>query len=76
MKIEIDINDDTADLLIVENLKQTIAMMRQDLELRRNDEGIAIFSTEKERDIDEMIHHIMSFQTTLAYFGGDSNEDI
>lgn len=75
MKVEIDINDDTADLLITENLKQIIAMMQNDLERRRNDVGISIFSTEKERDIDEMVHHIQAFRTTLAYFGGDSNED-
>lgn len=76
MKVEIDINGDTADLLIVENLKQTIAAMREYLERRKNDEGISMFSTEKERDIDEMIHHIQAFQTTLSYFVGGSNEDI
>ena len=73
MKVEIDINDDTADFLIVENLKQTIAMMRSDLELRRKDEGTAVFSTDKERDIDEMIHYIQAFQTTLSYFSVNDN---
>lgn len=73
MKVEIDIDSDTADLLIVENLKQAISIMRDNLELRKNNVGISMFSTEKERDIDEMIHHIQAFQTTLSYFGTNDN---
>ena len=37
MKVEIDINSDTADFLIVENLKQTIADMKHDLKAREEE---------------------------------------
>ena len=54
MKVEIDINSDTADFLIVEKLRQAIADMEN--ELKRNKEGVgtAIFSTNKEEDLAEI----------------------
>lgn len=69
MKVEIDINSDTADFLVVENLKQVIADMEYDLE--RNKKGVctAIFSTNKEEDLAEITKHLDAFRTTLNYFG-------
>jgi hypothetical protein len=75
MKIEIDINSDAADFLIVENLKQTIADMENDLERNKEGVGTAIFSTNKEEDLVEIAKHIDAFRTTLSYFGV-SNENI
>jgi hypothetical protein len=75
MKIEIDINSDTADFLIVENLKQAIADMENDLERNKEGVGIAIFSTNKEEDLAEITKHLDAFRTTLSYFGV-SNENI
>jgi hypothetical protein len=75
MKIEIDINSDTADFLIVENLKQAIADMENDLERNKDGVGTAIFSTDKEEDLAEITKHLDAFRTTLSYFGV-SNENI
>jgi hypothetical protein len=73
MKIEINMNSDTADLLIVENLKQTLADMKNDLELRKKGVGISIFSSDQKKDIAEIKQHIKAFKICLNYFGG-SNE--
>jgi hypothetical protein len=70
MKVEIDINSDTADFLIVENLKQTIADMEHDLKAREEEtETCGFFSTNKEEDLVEMAKHIDAFKLTLSYFG-------
>lgn len=70
MKVEIDINSDTADFLIVENLKQTIADMKQDLKARKKDSCFSwgMFSNDKEEDLVEMAKHIDAFKLTLSYF--------
>jgi len=69
MKLEIDINSDTADLLIVENLKQTIADMKKDLKRRKKGVGISIFSSDRKKDIAEIKQHIKAFKICLKYFG-------
>jgi len=70
MKVEIDINSDTADFLIVENLKQAIADMEHDLKTREEDsDTCGIFSTDKDEDLVEMAKHIEAFKLTLSYFG-------
>ena len=71
MKVEIDINSDTADFLIVENLKQTIADMEHDLKAREEETNTCrgFFSTDKEEDLVEMAKHIEAFKLTLSYFG-------
>ena len=71
MKVEIDINSDTADFLIVENLKQTIADMENDLKAREEETNTCggFFSTDKEEDLVEMVKHIEAFKLTLNYFG-------
>jgi hypothetical protein len=75
MKVEIDVNSDAADFLIVENLKQTIALMKRDYELRETGEGIGIFSTNKDEDLVEIARHLDAFKITLSYFGVN-DEDI
>ena len=71
MKVEIDINSDTADFLIVENLKQTIADMKHNLKARGEETETygGFFSTDKEEDLIEMTKHIEAFKLTLSYFG-------
>jgi hypothetical protein len=69
MKIEIDVDHEIADLLIVENLKQTVADLKNDLERREEGKGISIFSTDPIEDVAEIIRHINAFETTLSYFG-------
>ena len=72
MKVEIDINSDTADFLIVENLKQTIADMEHNLKAREKTGcygQASFFSTDKEEDLAEMTKHIEAFKLTLSYFG-------
>ena len=70
MKVEIDINSEFADLLFVENLKQTIA----DLEANLKGEGISIFSTDREHDIIEIERHLDAFRLALRYYGGPDYE--
>ena len=74
MKVEIDINSEIADLLIVENLKQTIADLKDDLDRRENGIGISIFSTDQMEDVAEIVRHINAFEIALRYFGV-ANED-
>ena len=75
MKVEIDINSDTADFLVVENLKQAIAYLSVNLKAREEGVGIAIFSDKKDEDMAEITKHLDAFRTTLSYFGV-SNENI
>lgn len=74
MKVEIDINSDSADLLFVENLKQTIADLEADLKQRKKGGGISIFSTDREHDIIEIERHLDAFRLALRYYGGPEYE--
>jgi hypothetical protein len=70
MKVEIDINSDTADFLIVENLKQALADMEQGLKAREEDsDTCGMFSTDRDEDLVEIAKHIDAFKITLSYFG-------
>ena len=69
MKVEIDINSDTADFLIVEKLRQAIADMENELKRNKVGVGTATFSTNKEEDLAEITKYLDAFRTTLSYFG-------
>ena len=69
MKVEIDINDEIADFLIIENLKQTIADFEDNLEERINGGGIPFFSTDPSKDVIELNLYLDAFKITLDYFG-------
>lgn len=71
MKVEIDIHSDTADLLIVASLKETLADMKYNLKSRAEETNTCggFFSTDKEEDLAEMVRYIEAFKLTLSYFG-------
>ena len=74
MKVEIDIDSDIADLLIVENLKQTIADLKDDLDRREAGISFSLFSHDQMEDVAEIVRHINAFEIALKYFGVP-NED-
>jgi len=69
MKVEIDINDEIADLLIIENLKQAIADFESNVNERIKGEGYACFSNDSSEDITEINRYLVAFKITLNYFG-------
>jgi len=74
MKVEIDIHSDVADLLIVENLKDSISCLEKDLKRRIKGKGVGVFSTDPATDVAEIYGHLQAFKMTLSYFGVESSE--
>ena len=71
MKIEIDIDYDEVDKIIVNSLKELRNLLENDLQLRKEGAGMAIFDTDKDKDVKLLKKHIKAFETVIKYYAGD-----
>ena len=68
-KICIEISDDKLDSIVFEELKSALHNLADDCVRRQNDEGIAIFEVDKEKDLVIIKEHIRALETVLEYYG-------
>jgi hypothetical protein len=69
-KITIELDWDTIDKITTSSMKSLVESLENDLEKRKKDEEwIAIFDTNKKKDIAEIKRHIDAFKTVLKYYG-------
>jgi len=69
MEITIDIDPEEYDKLVVEYLKEQKELMKSFLENRKDDTGMAIFDTDKDKDIEKIKEHIKAFKLLISYYG-------
>jgi hypothetical protein len=67
MKVEIDL--DLADEITTANLKRVLKSLREDYKNRKAGKKIAIFDTDKVRDLAELNLHIYAFKLVMKYYG-------
>ena len=71
MKIEIDVDWELSDIIVSKNLKGLLDTLEHDLDCRENDHGMAIFDTDKDKDIKLLKKHIKAMKLILKYYVGD-----
>ena len=73
-KITVELDWDTIDKVTTCAMKSVLENLEVDLENRKKDKGIAVFDTNKKKDIAEIKRHIDAFKTVLKYYGeGDAD---
>lgn len=68
-KVTVELDWDTVDGIVKQELRSIRENLRQDLRKRKDDEGMAIFDTDKKTDIALIKDHIEAFDTILRYYG-------
>ena len=71
MKIEVDIDYDEVDKITVNSLQELRKLLENDLELRKKGTGMAIFDTDKDKDVKLLKKQIKAFETVIKYYAGD-----
>ena len=71
MKVEVDIDYDEIDKITVNSLKELRKLLENDLELRKEGTGMAIFDTDKDKDVKLLKKQIKAFETVIKYYAGD-----
>ena len=75
-KITVELDWDTIDKITTCSMKSLVESLEDDLEKRKAGTGVktlAIFDTNKKKDIAEIKRHIDAFKTVLKYYG-EGNE--
>ena len=68
-KVTVELDWDTVDGIVKKELRSLRENLKQDLRKRKDDEGMAIFETDKKKDIALIKDHIEAFDTILRYYG-------
>jgi hypothetical protein len=68
-KVTVELDYDAVDDIVKQQLRILRDYLKDDLERRKEDNGMAIFETDKEADIILMKEHIEAFNLILRYYG-------
>lgn len=71
MKVEFDLDWELADIIVSKNLSYLLDTLETDLDCRENGHGMAIFDTDKKKDIKILKKHIKAMKLILKYYTGD-----
>jgi len=71
MKVEVDLDWELADIIVSKNLSDLLDTLETDLNSRERDIGMAIFDTDKKKDIKILKKHIKAMKLILKYYTGD-----
>lgn len=72
-RITVELDWDTIDKITTCSMKSVVENLEHDLDKRKSGTGIAVFDTNKKKDIAEIKRHIDAFKTVLKYYG-ENNE--
>ena len=74
MEYTIQMTYDQVDAIIIKELTTTLQGLKDDREQRKNDEGMAIFDTDKKIDLYKLKEHINAVELILEYYGVKEDE--
>jgi hypothetical protein len=72
--ITVEVVDEQVDSIIRQELSWHLKIFEEDLAAREDGSGMAIFDTDRKKDIKAIKKHIKAFKLTLDYFGGKTDE--
>jgi len=73
-KVTVELDYDTVDNIIVDQLIDTLENLQEDLEFRKAGHGLAIFEHDQNADVKILRDHVDAFKIVLSYFGHKTNE--
>jgi len=69
MEVTITLFEDQVSQIVVDELKDTIALLEMELDNRnRNANSFGVFTSDREKDIVEIENHLLALKTTLGWF--------
>ena len=69
MELTITLFEDQVSQIVVDELKDTIALLEMELDNRnRNGNYFGVFTSDREKDIVEIENHLLAMKTTLGWF--------
>lgn len=72
-EVTVKLDWESVDNIIKEQLNQNFNSLSDDLEKRKVGEGFAIFESDPEADVKEIVRHIEAFKTVLEFYGWQRN---
>ena len=74
MEYTIRMTYDQVDAIVIKELQTILQGLKNDRKQRKNDEGMAIFDTDKKKDLKKLKEHINAFELILSYYGVKEDE--
>ena len=71
MKIEIDVDWELSDIIVAKNLRELLDTLEEDFVKRKQDTGMAIFATDRDKDLKQLTKYIKAIKLVLKYYVGD-----
>jgi len=69
MEVTITLFEDQVSQIVVDELKDSIALLEMELDNRnRNANSFGVFTSDREKDIVEIENHLLAMKTTLGWF--------
>lgn len=76
MEYTIQMTYDQVDAIVIKELQTVLQGLKHDREQRKNDEGMAIFETDKKTDLKKLKEHINAFELILEYYGVKEDDNL
>ena len=76
MEYTIQMTYDQLDAIIIKEMQTMLEGLKNDRKNRKNDEGMAIFDTDKKTDLKRMKEHINALELILAYYGVKEHDNL
>lgn len=73
-KVTVELDCDTVDNIVRQELAQSMDGMAEDLMARRDGTGMAILDMDKDKDIELMSEHLKAFLLVHNYFSAESEK--
>ena len=71
MKLELDLDWELAETIVYNSLSDLLDTLETDYASRKQGTGMAIFDTDKDKDIKLLKKHIKAMKLILRYYRGD-----
>jgi len=69
MELMIELSEQQVDQIVVDEIKNAIALLEMELDNRnRNGNYFGVFTSDREKDIVEIENHLLAMKTTLGWF--------
>jgi hypothetical protein len=69
MEVMIKLDEDQIDKIVIDELKNVIALLEMELDNRNRDlNSFGVFTSDREKDIVEIENHLLALKTTLDWF--------
>jgi hypothetical protein len=69
-KVTFELEDEQVDAIVIQELKWAIIRFEEDLEMRSEGQGLAVFDNDPVKDVAYIQEYISAFKLVLDWYGG------